>query len=62
MIDRTVDAGLRRRAAVHAALGEPGEIWTRGPDQFAGYMDETENAQAFSAANQMLQETANLLR
>ena len=23
MIDRTVDAGLRRRAAVHAALGEP---------------------------------------
>ena len=31
------------------APGEPGEIWTRGPDQFAGYTDEGETAQAFSA-------------
>lgn len=29
--------------------GEPGEIWSRGPDQFVGYTDAAETAAAFSA-------------
>jgi acyl-CoA synthetase (AMP-forming)/AMP-acid ligase II len=31
------------------ALGEPGEIWSKGPDQFVGYTDAAETAAAFSA-------------
>jgi acyl-CoA synthetase len=29
-------------------LGEPGEIWSKGPDQFVGYTDADETAAAFS--------------
>ena len=28
--------------------GEPGEIWSKGPDQFVGYTDAAETAAAFS--------------
>jgi acyl-CoA synthetase (AMP-forming)/AMP-acid ligase II len=32
-----------------AAAGQPGEILTRGPDQFAGYLDPAANKAAFTA-------------
>jgi acyl-CoA synthetase (AMP-forming)/AMP-acid ligase II len=31
------------------AQGEPGEIWSKGPDQFVGYTDAAETEAAFSA-------------
>jgi acyl-CoA synthetase (AMP-forming)/AMP-acid ligase II len=32
-----------------APLGQPGEIWLRGPEQFVGYTDPLRNAEAFAA-------------
>jgi acyl-CoA synthetase len=45
-----VDVEVRDATGQIAAVGQRGEIYTRGPDMFVGYVDTTLNEAAFDAA------------
>lgn len=40
---------ITRPDGSEAEVGEAGEVWLRGPEQFVGYKDPAHNAEAFSA-------------